>query len=237
MNKATQDKKVLDIGANLFVGNLSPEVDEKMLYDTFCAFGGIVATPKIMRDPETNVSKGYGFVQYESFEAADYAIDSMNGQFYCGKQIVVQFAFKKDSGERHGSAAERFRAQNANKLKPNTMFGGSTPPAVLPGQIQSNSNILPTSIPPPPPPPMGMMLQNGGFPPPPPPVNGMMMMPPPMGMSGMMMPPPPPGMMMQPPPGMMMQPGMMPPTGMMMQPPPGMIMPGMFPPPPPPSSQ
>lgn len=228
MNKATQDKKVLDIGANLFVGNLSPEVDEKMLYDTFSAFGGIVATPKIMRDPETNVSKGYGFVQYESFEAADYAIDSMNGQFYCGKQIVVQFAFKKDSGERHGSAAERFRAQNANKLKPNTMFGGTAPPAVLPGQIQSDPNILPTTIPPPPPPPPmgGMMLQNGGFPPPPPPVNGMMMMPPPMGMSGMMMPPP---MGMIPPPGMMMQP-----TGMMMQPPGMMMPPGMFPPPPPP---
>lgn len=47
MNKATQDKKTLDIGANLFIGNLSPEVDEKMLYDTFSAFGGIVSTPKV----------------------------------------------------------------------------------------------------------------------------------------------------------------------------------------------
>jgi hypothetical protein len=47
----------LDVGANLFIGNLSPDVDEKLLYDTFSAFGVIITTPKIMRDPETGVSK------------------------------------------------------------------------------------------------------------------------------------------------------------------------------------
>lgn len=35
------------MGANLFIGNLDPEVDEKMLYDTFSAFGPIVQTPKV----------------------------------------------------------------------------------------------------------------------------------------------------------------------------------------------
>lgn len=30
VNKASQDKKTLDIGANLFIGNLDPEVDEKV---------------------------------------------------------------------------------------------------------------------------------------------------------------------------------------------------------------
>lgn len=47
VNKSSQDKKALDIGANLFIGNLSPEVDEKILYDTFSAFGGIISTPKV----------------------------------------------------------------------------------------------------------------------------------------------------------------------------------------------
>lgn len=32
----------MDVGANLFVGNLDPEVDEKLLYDTFSAFGMIL---------------------------------------------------------------------------------------------------------------------------------------------------------------------------------------------------
>jgi RNA recognition motif. (a.k.a. RRM, RBD, or RNP domain) len=56
VNKASQEKKALDVGANLFIGNLDPDVDEKMLYDTFSAFGVIVATPKIMRDPDSGTN-------------------------------------------------------------------------------------------------------------------------------------------------------------------------------------
>ena len=57
VNKASSHQKNLDVGANLFIGNLDPEVDEKLLYDTFSAFGVILQTPKIMRDPETGNSK------------------------------------------------------------------------------------------------------------------------------------------------------------------------------------
>ena len=35
------------MGANIFIGNLDPEVDEKLLYDTFSAFGVILQTPKV----------------------------------------------------------------------------------------------------------------------------------------------------------------------------------------------
>ncbi|PRQ47186.1 putative nucleotide-binding alpha-beta plait domain-containing protein [Rosa chinensis] len=79
VNKASQDKKSLDVGANLFVGNLDPDVDEKLLYDTFSAFGVIVTNPKIMRDPETGNSCGFGFISYDSFEASDAAIEAMYG--------------------------------------------------------------------------------------------------------------------------------------------------------------
>ena len=48
VNKASADKKIIDVGANLFIGNLDPEVDEKMLYDTFSAFGVIAQTPKVI---------------------------------------------------------------------------------------------------------------------------------------------------------------------------------------------
>lgn len=126
VNKASQDKKVIDVGANVFIGNLDPEVDEKLIYDTFSAFGGIVVTPKIMCDPETGLSKGYGFICYDSFEASDLAIECMNGQFLSNRQIVVQYAFKKDTpGERHGSQAERLLATSQpQKFKPNTIFSG-----------------------------------------------------------------------------------------------------------------
>mmetsp|Transcript_1117 Transcript_1117/g.1715 ORF Transcript_1117/g.1715 Transcript_1117/m.1715 type:complete len:318 (+) Transcript_1117:60-1013(+) len=124
VNKATQDRKAQDVGANLFIGQLDPEVDEKLLYDTFSAFGFITNTPKVMRDPDTGASKGYGFVSYDGFEASDLAIECMNGQYLCNRQIVVQYAFKREShGERHGSLAERLlAANNPLRFKPHTMF-------------------------------------------------------------------------------------------------------------------
>ena len=46
----------------------------------------IITTPKIMRDPETGASRGFGFVSYDGFEASDAAIEAMNGQFLCNRQ-------------------------------------------------------------------------------------------------------------------------------------------------------
>ena len=47
VNKASAHQKNLDVGANVFIGNLDPEVDEKLLYDTFSAFGIILQVPKV----------------------------------------------------------------------------------------------------------------------------------------------------------------------------------------------
>jgi len=212
VNKSSgADKKNEDVGANIFVGNLDPELDEKLLYDTFSAFGMVTQTPKIARDPETGNSKGFGFVSYDSFEASDAAIEAMNGQFLCNRAVSVMYAYKKDTrGERHGTPAERMLAANIERRsataqkRPHTMF------AAAPGQVSVTAG------------------GPGGLQGPPP---GMTVAPP----RGM--PPPPPGMMGGPPPGMMgaPPPGMMgmPPVGMMGVPPPGMMgrMRGMPPPP------
>lgn len=207
VKKASHDKKNLDVGANLFVGNLDPEVDEKLLYDTFSAFGGIIETPKVMRDAETKASRGFGFISFDSFEASDLAIECMNGQYLCNRQVVVQYAYKKDSNnERHGSEAERLLAQsNPNKLRPHTRFAFATPTGGVSAAEMAGG--APHMMAPPPPP---MAHLNGGYGAPP---MGMMAPPPPppqyaMGMGGMVPPPPPmPAAMM----GGMMAGGMMPP--------------------------
>lgn len=228
VKKASHDKKNLDIGANLFLGNLDPEVDEKLLYDTFSAFGGIIETPKIMRDVETKASRGFGFISFDSFEASDLAIECMNGQYLCNRQVVVQYAYKKDSNnERHGSEAERLLAQtNPNKLKPHTRFAFMPVTGGL-SAAEMAGGAPPMMAPPPPPPmPMPMAHLNGS--------SGAYMAPPPMGMMAPPPPPPPQSMGM----GMYQMGGMAPPP----PPPPmpmGMGMPpagraGMMPPPPPP---
>ncbi|KAH7520057.1 hypothetical protein FEM48_Zijuj08G0103500 [Ziziphus jujuba var. spinosa] len=142
VNKASQDKKSLDVGANLFIGNLDPDVDEKLLYDTFSAFGVIVTNPKIMRDPDTGNSRGFGFISYDSFEASDAAIEAMNGQYLCNRQITVSYAYKKDTkGERHGTPAERVLAASnpSSKSRPHTLFA-SGPPTLTNGP-QANGTL------------------------------------------------------------------------------------------------
>ena len=240
VNKASAHQKNLDVGANIFIGNLDPEVDEKLLYDTFSAFGVILTTPKIQRDPETGNSKGFAFINYASFEASDAAIEAMNGQYLCNRAIAISYAFKKDSkGERHGSAAERLlAAQNplsqvfkstvlsstcfilcSQADRPHQLFADA-PPMALPS--------APGPLAPVPPPP-GMMPTNSFMPPPPvPPPGGMPPLPPAPPGSHPMPPAPPPGSMgapMPPRPGPPMPSGMpgqpMPPRFPGMPPPPG----------------
>ncbi|KAI0078144.1 hypothetical protein K474DRAFT_1683917 [Panus rudis PR-1116 ss-1] len=236
VNKASSDKKQLDVGANLFIGNLDENVDERLLYDTFSAFGVMATTAKIARDPNTGQSKGYGFVSYTDFESSDAAIEAMNGQFLMNKPITVQYAFKKDGkGERHGTPAERLLAAQARKNNalpvsarppPAPMAFGARPP--MPGfqgpyQGQFAGALAAQPPPPPgftpqqtivPPPPMGMGGMPMGMPPPPP--NMPVYNP---GAPGFA-PPPPPGF--APPAGMPGAPGMLPPPPPMMPtPPPG----------------
>ena len=119
VNKASADKRALGpggvpgeggglgVGAELFIGNLDPMVDEKVLFDTFSRFGPFVTAPKISRD-DANLSKGYGFIGYASFDSSDDAVMHMHGQYLMNKEVTVQYAYKKDGkGERHGDAAER----------------------------------------------------------------------------------------------------------------------------------
>lgn len=237
MNKTTHSaaasKPVNDVGANLFVGNLDSEVDEKVLYDTFSRFGVLVAAPKLMRDPSNYSSKGYAFINYDSFEASDAAIESMNGQFLAGKPISVTYALKKDSKtERHGSMAERILAAN----NPNRQFARMRQQQADALAAQYSRVTKPGQSFAPPPsyaPPPGYAPQAMAAPAPPPGMAppGAAVRPPP-GMAPPGAPVRPPGMMMPPgmPPGP--PPGMMPP-GMPPGPPPGMMPPGMPPGPPP----
>lgn len=58
VNKSSQDKNSMDVGANLFVGNLDSEADEKLLYDTFSAFGLVIKTPKVSVDVGSPLQRG-----------------------------------------------------------------------------------------------------------------------------------------------------------------------------------
>jgi RNA recognition motif-containing protein len=76
------------MGKRLRINNLS---DDTTVDDLRTLFGGvgIVAKAKISREEETGVSKGFGFVQMETNDAAHSAITTLNGRTLKGREIRI----------------------------------------------------------------------------------------------------------------------------------------------------
>lgn len=79
------------MGNKLYVGNLSYNVRDDDLQQTFAQFG-TVSSAKVMMDRETGRSKGFGFVEMGSDAEAQSAINGMNGQQMDGRALVVNEA-------------------------------------------------------------------------------------------------------------------------------------------------
>lgn len=80
---------------NVFIKNLHPAIDNKALHDTFSAFGRILSC-KVATDEMGN-SKCFGFVHYETAEAAEAAIENVNGMLLNDREVYVgKHVSKKD---------------------------------------------------------------------------------------------------------------------------------------------
>lgn len=79
----------------LYVGNLSWETTENALQDLFAEAGEVISA-KIITDRDTNRSKGFGFVEMASDEAAEKAIEQLNGKEIDGRALRVNLAKPKE---------------------------------------------------------------------------------------------------------------------------------------------
>ncbi|CAN8292578.1 unnamed protein product [Cochlearia groenlandica] len=89
--------------SKLFVGDLSLTTDVDALKEVFGKFGKIVDAVVIL-DRESGASKGFGFVTYDTIDAANKATQHMNDQELDGRIIRVNPA---DAGGRGGGFARR----------------------------------------------------------------------------------------------------------------------------------
>ncbi|NXM24302.1 EPAB protein, partial [Oxyruncus cristatus] len=91
---------------NIFIKNLDDSIDNKALYDTFSAFGNILSC-KVVSDE--NGSRGYGFVHFETQEAAIRAIETMNGMLLNDRKVFVgHFKSRKEREAEMGVKAVEF---------------------------------------------------------------------------------------------------------------------------------
>jgi len=87
------------MGKNLYVGNLTYNVNESDLEALFTPFG-TVQSAQVIVDRDTNRSKGFGFVEMDTDAQAQAAIQGLNDHEHDGRRLTVNEA--KPREERGG---------------------------------------------------------------------------------------------------------------------------------------
>uniref|UniRef100_A0ACD5TZ79 Uncharacterized protein n=1 Tax=Avena sativa TaxID=4498 RepID=A0ACD5TZ79_AVESA len=91
-------------GSNVYIKNISDKVDDDTLRERFDEFGNITSV-KIMRD-DKGISKGFGFVCYNTPDEAKCAVGNMRGVMFYGKPLYVAIAQRKE--DRKARLEQRF---------------------------------------------------------------------------------------------------------------------------------
>lgn len=79
------------MSVRLYIGNLPPRLCYPELEDLFTPFGSLLSA-ELITDPTTGRSRGFGFVEMESGDAARTAISTLNGSVVDGQTLTVNEA-------------------------------------------------------------------------------------------------------------------------------------------------
>ncbi len=85
------------MGKKLYVGNLAYSVTSESLEQMFLEFG-TVTSAQVIQDRETGRSKGFGFVEMQTDDAAQRAISGMHEKELDGRSLTVNEAKPRESG-------------------------------------------------------------------------------------------------------------------------------------------
>lgn len=100
--------------AKLYVGNLSYETTEQALRDLFMQAGNVVSVA-LIKEPGTQRSKGFAFVEMSSQSEAQKAISMFNGHSLDDRQMAVSIARPRE--ERSGGGNRQNRGGHSNRRR------------------------------------------------------------------------------------------------------------------------
>ena len=112
----------------LFVANLAYSITEDGLRDLFAQYGEVVSV-KIVTDTFTGRSKGFGFVEMVSADAASASVQALNNKDCDGRGIKVDFAKPREAGaprggDRNGGGRSFDRGGNGSSSSSSSSNGG-----------------------------------------------------------------------------------------------------------------
>ncbi len=81
---------------NLYVGNLTFGTTSEDLENLFSQHGAVTRAV-VITDRDTGRSRGFGFVEMETAEAAKSAIEALNGKNVDGRDLTVNVARERSS--------------------------------------------------------------------------------------------------------------------------------------------
>lgn len=111
---------------HIFVGDLSPEIETQQLREAFSPFGEI-SDCRVVRDPQTLKSKGYGFVSFVKKADAENAITTMNGQWLGSRAIRTNWATRKPPTTRGATEAGPGLNSSVRQLSFDEVYQQSSP--------------------------------------------------------------------------------------------------------------
>ena len=98
--------------AKLYVGNLSYQTTEQMLRELFMQAGNVVSVA-LIKEPGTQRSKGFAFVEMSTQSEVQKAISLFNGHMLDERQMAVSVARPRE--ERGGGGFRQNRGGNNNR--------------------------------------------------------------------------------------------------------------------------
>lgn len=122
---------------SIFVGDLAPDVTDELLLGTFSARFTTVRGAKVVMDPVTRMSKGFGFVRFGSKEEADQALQTMNGVFCSSRPMRVSVATERNKARQQlGFCMSEEDGANT------TVFVGGLDPGTLEEELRTRFGAL-----------------------------------------------------------------------------------------------